>query len=84
MISESIERVMDRMRGHADETALYWKGEEHSYEKLFGMIEAWRGELERLDMLEENGHFKKDDLDWLHVRKVILKKMITLENGHEL
>lgn len=50
MTSESIERVMDRMRGHGDKTALYWKGEEHSYGKLFGMIEAWRGELESLDI----------------------------------
>ena len=33
-------------------------------------------ELDRLHMLEDNGHLKDKDLDWLHVRKVLLKKMI--------
>ena len=33
-------------------------------------------ELDRLHMLEDNGHLKDKDLDWLHVRKVLLQKMI--------
>ena len=39
-------------------------------------VGALNAELARLHMLETNGHFKKGDLDWLHVRVVLLKKMI--------
>ena len=37
------------------------------------------GELERLLALEDNGHFTEVDLDWLHIRQTLLKKMISAE-----
>ncbi|MCA9624860.1 MAG: acyl--CoA ligase, partial [Myxococcales bacterium] len=48
MTMESIELVVERMRGYGDRTALYWKGAEHSYRELFAMVEAWHGELGEL------------------------------------
>jgi len=38
-------------------------------------------ELDRLLALEDNGHFTEVDLDWLHIRQTLLRKMIALETA---
>lgn len=47
---DSIELVMDRMRGHGTKPALYWRGEHTTYDDLFRCITAWENELSKLDV----------------------------------
>lgn len=64
---------------HPDSGKKCTEKEKAYVEKMKGKMRdvgALNKEVDRLHMLETNGHFKKYDLDWLHTRIVILHKMI--------